>query len=201
MGRARERSVKHLQNVLVMLTSIAASIAIVRVTVVSGDTVSVRWNQLPLLFCLFVTIIPFYHGASRHLERNYVELTGKGIRRGAVILDSGMLFLEGLILTFLANAVSAPEPFVWAFLALLLLDAFWGFLAHLAFTHENQQNPEATWAVINLAAAVVLTIAMVFLRPHLALREPLAQAAVAGIGVLRTVAGYWRCWAWYFPEA
>ena len=63
---------------------------------------------------LLVTLIPFYHGALRHLDEQYA---GAGARqaRGFVLVDFLVLFLESCVFLALAVSIARPEVFGWLF--------------------------------------------------------------------------------------
>lgn len=146
-----------------------------------------------------VTLIPFYHGALRHLDITYVEEGGEHVRKGALLIESCL---------FVVVAALLPRPlfFVWGLVALLAFDTIWGVTAHLGFSKEGKPKPELTWALINFVSAIVISIYLIVLGfvPSVEIEyvsNLKLSAGILGFSLLRTVADYVLCWDTYYPSA
>jgi hypothetical protein len=95
--RILERSVDSLQQIYAVVIALAIAQAIesllkdpVRGTVLDLDQIKVG---LPALVAFLVTLVPFWHGMNRHLDRCYLEKES-AIRQGALLLDFWTFFVE-----------------------------------------------------------------------------------------------------------
>ena len=154
------------------------------------------------VFTFIVLIIPFYHGAVRHLFATYVEQGGsETIKNGALLADFFLLFFEGCLFVLMASVLNDTVAFGWVLVALLMLDSVWGFLAWLAFASEEAQYAERLWSLINVITAVLLALILIFLDPTFISRPLLSEVGVFAIIALRTIVDYALCWSFYFPKA
>ena len=161
---ARERSVDHLQNLYGVVVGLALALAVgnVLTSALGGD--AVRWRSMPLFVAFLVTIVPFYHGALRHLDDVYV---GSGLphpRSGAVLVDFFVLFLEGCVFLGLATSINRPERFAWTYLLLLSVDVGWAALTSTVLAQERRLPTVLTWLKINSIAipTLILVLALVY---------------------------------------
>jgi len=198
MSSARENSVRNLQSLLNVLVGLALTSAVLRLLLNRQYQLDVQvdWQSLPMFLTFLVTLIPFYHGALRHLDRTYVEQGGRKVRRGALLVDFAMLFVEGCLLVALANALPDPRVFAWGLIALLGLDAIWGLLVEYVLVKERTRGPELRWCIINTVAVVVLV--------GLATQTALLASRGWGnlllyVALVRTTVDYALCWPCYFP--
>ena len=202
----RANSVSQLSELYNVVIGIALSVAIFRVFT-DGNQGLASLNELtsrvPNLLIFLLLVIPFYHGAVRHLFATYVEGGGSSrIKNGALLADFVLLFVEGCLFVVMALSVTDIQVLVWVVVALLVLDSVWGFLAWLAFTGAQSQYAERTWAIINtVCAACLVTMMMVFNKfasdPENAIR---LSVVVAIFVFLRTVVDYSKTWKFYFPD-
>lgn len=197
---AAESSVRNLGALYSVVVGVALAFAMERVVDPSSVGSPFQWDLLPLFFALLVTLIPFYHGALRHLDVTYVEQRGAEVRAGALLADFLLLFLEGSLFVGLAALLERPEVFAWTFVALLTLDTIWGFTAHLAFSRHPKLKEEARWAIINAVTVVVLVLFLILLGAYPPGSQPHAPGlafGLLGIAVLRTVVDYFVSWEFY----
>lgn len=202
--RPRESSVKNLQT----LYSIVIGLSLVQaVRTIIGDPVGqIDVGGIPYFLSFFFILVPFYHGALRHLDSTYIEAPSKRVKSGALMADFLLLFLEAVLFLALSMVIKAHELFAWLMSALLLLDTVWGFLAHLAFSDRSHSTgvekgwtPEGKWATINVVSCVILVLFIIF-----SPRTPLWLFDSFGVGlcaicILRTVIDYMLTWDFYFP--
>ncbi|HNP36965.1 MAG TPA: hypothetical protein PKK10_14020 [Woeseiaceae bacterium] len=201
MSEARRNSVTQLAELYNVVIGIALSVAIYNLIDVSARPAPVNWGNLFGFAVLLVTIIPFYHGAVRHLYITYVEGGGSSrIKSGALLADFVLLFVEGCLFVALAILLVDPVVLVYGYISLLVLDSVWGFLAKLAFTGAAAQAAERKWAIIN-----VVTVAVIFVLLAYVFEQGngdfgfFAKMAIFSIALLRTIADYSWCWSFYYP--
>ena len=194
---ARENSVKHLGNFYTVIVGLALTTAIYNLVDANGQ---VRpFNGVTLLLCVaFVaTLLPFYHGAMRHLDKTYLEVDEHAAPKpGALMADFIILFLEGCIFIVLGTKVAHPVAFTFLFTSLLLLDSVWAFFAHLLSPAPRKQ--ELTWAGINFVTVLVLG-GFIYSRGLIdSLSAPVPPSTIGivlcVIALARTVIDYWFSW-------
>jgi len=200
MGEARKNSVSQLSELYNVVIGIALSIAIYNAIDTKAYGIPIHAEFVSNVASVLILIIPFYHGAVRHLFATYVEDGGSTrIKSGALLADFVLLFIEGCVFVMIASLVSVTTKMAWAVVALLLLDTTWGFLAWLAFTGAQAQYAEKKWAVINTFTAVGIIVILIFGESVFRMNEIAAQLGLLAILCLRTIVDYWQCWDFYFP--
>jgi len=154
-----------------------------------------------MLFATFIlTLLPFYHGAMRHLDMAFAE---QDTERGAapLLVDFVILFLEGCIFVAIAALIREPVYFAWGFLVLLTVDVVWGFLAYLAFSANRKTAPELTWCWINLVTICFLVVYFYFEKLFGASPAPVDpfyfSLIILFIASIRTVVDYALTWEMY----
>lgn len=201
MSDARANSVKQLADLYNVVIGIALSAAIYNTIDQSTTGVPLHFDHLFNFGTVLVTIIPFYHGAVRHLMATYVEDGGSSqIKSGALMADYILLFLEGCVFVTLAVLIANTETLVWVIVSLLLLDSIWGFLAWLAFTGARSQYAERKWAIINLFCTGVLVLIGVYGNSTITSDPLMAQGSIFCVMVIRTIVDYGLCWNFYYPS-
>jgi hypothetical protein len=120
-----------LENLYSVVVGLGLSLSIFNLIDTTRTPIPIKLELLPFFLAFIVTLIPFYHGALRHLDITYVEQGGKQVRNGALFADFAILFIEGCLLLALAVLLSTPQFFAWGLAALLAIDTIWGFAAHL----------------------------------------------------------------------
>ena len=109
--------------------------AIVRFVPESGSPV---WRSFPMIVAYVVTLVPFYHGAMRHLDVTYRQAEAPPVREGALLGDFFLLFVEACLFLALANVIAHTTQATWTFLALFALDGLWGLAAYWVFTRSRR---------------------------------------------------------------
>jgi lysylphosphatidylglycerol synthetase-like protein (DUF2156 family) len=166
--------------------------------------VPIKLELLPVFIAFLVTLIPFYHGALRHLDMTYVEQGGKQVRSGALLADFTILFIESCLLLALAILLPTPQFFAWGLAALLTIDTIWAFFAHLCFSQAVKPKAELRWGLINLITTGVLVMFFVMIGifpPMVGGSEPKLGILILTVSVVRTVIDYAWCWDFYYPSA
>jgi len=199
MGSAKANTVRNLESVLNILVGLALTSAVLRLILnVDGEVdVEVVRAALPLFLTFLATMVPFYHGAVRHLDVTYVEDGGKEVRRPALLCDFGMLFVEGCLLVALANALGQPIILAWGLIALLGLDAIWGAVVQVALVKQPASRTELRWAALNTLA--VLALVWVVLTGRVGAAGDWSNPLIY-IALVRTAVDYAWCWDCYFPK-
>jgi lysylphosphatidylglycerol synthetase-like protein (DUF2156 family) len=178
-------------------------LSIVSVIDTSPPAISIKYRLLPFLLAFLFTLVPFYHGALRHLDVAYIEGGGTQIRSGALLADFALLFIESCLLLALALFLSSPGFFAWSLVALLMFDTLWAFAANLAFSQKSKPNAEGKWAIINLVAAAILALFLLLIGgfPPTGRNDARLMIGVPLIAFVRTVFDYAQCWEFYYPPA
>ena len=204
MYEAQKNSVRNLEGLYSTVVGLALSLAILRVIDTHRAPIPVSSTALPCFFAFLATVIPFYHGALRHLDITYVEKAGRDVAPGGLLFDFGFLFLEGCLLLALAALLRTPQFYGWFWLALLVVDLVWGFLAHIAFSARDvQPRAEVRWAIINTVCATLLAILLLTRVPYpptTAPAEPRVPLLLLVLSLARTIADYGGCWGYYYPS-
>ena len=200
----RERPIRHLQGLYTVVVGIALTVALTKLVDQDGQ-IPIRFDVLPYFLAYLITLVPFYHGALRHLDITYFEDPDQRTRSGALMADWGLLFLESCMLLGIALLVARPESFSYALAALLVFDTVWAFLAHLAFSPKSpEQHAERRWAIINLPTSALLILAMVYLHSLDVAQKPVDTyrwITILTVSALRTIVDYSWCWSFYYPSS
>jgi hypothetical protein len=158
-------------------------------------------GSLPAFVALFVTLVPFYHGAMRHLDRTYVQERAENVRTGTLLVDFLLLFVEGALFFVIAELLPDASAAAWGIVVLLLLDAVWGTAVFAVFYRRRQWRAEMRWVALNLLFAPTLALFLVLApdRPSAVLDLPVATALVL-IALARSALDYATSWDFYFPS-
>lgn len=187
-----ERSVDSLQQVYAFVVALAVARSVEAAFVVNGELVWVP-ERIPLLVAFVFTVVPFFHGMNRHLDRCYVERRDEHVR-GALLADFSVFFLEAALLFALATSIRSGLEGFLILAALLTVDTIWGVVTHWIHYRDTSDSTLA-WAMVN-AVFVVLIILVYFLEGYADQVKPWILSLLA---VVRTVVDYKVSWAFYFP--
>ena len=129
-----ERSVSSLQTLYAMVVALAVGQA-VQSFVRNKSTLSqlLSTQSAPAIAGLLgflVTLVPFYYGMNRHLDKTYLE-RGATARHGALLLDFFAFFVEALVLFFISWSIGTGVVTFLLLGILLALDVAWGAVSHL----------------------------------------------------------------------
>ena len=190
------RTVRNLENLYAVVVAVGLTLAVQQIVAVESGTVSFRWNVLPSLLAFIVTLVPFSHGAERHLEDAYIDNPREGANPRRLLFDFGILFLEACVLLGAAAVIGYPRALLIALIVLWVIDIIWGVAARAIFRLRDEV---LTWAKINLVAVAVFSLLL--LAANLADLSDVAVAAILlVISVVRTGVDYATSWNFYFPE-
>lgn len=194
---SRQRTVTHLQALYTVVVGVALAVALSNL-IDQQSSVPVRLEAVPYFVAYVFTLVPFYHGALRHLDIAYFESRTSHTKPGALMVDWSLLFIESCGLLALALLINRPIPFMFTLIALFTFDLLWAFAAHLAFSPTPPEIPaERRWAVINFVAVVVLVGTSIYLDSVDSEAKPVDTyrwIVVATAAVGRTVWDY--AWSW-----
>ena len=190
MERLKEsiRTMKQLYSIIIGLAlaeSLLKTFAIV-------DSDPFDPTKLLWLFALISLILPFHHGALRHLDDAYLW-TSTPPKKGALLLDYLVLFIEAGLLFTLAIFIHEPHNFLLVLVLLLSLDVLWGAISY--FITHTFGSGVWKWVVINLGA--ILIIVLIEFTPLL---DGLMPQYIVFLLYARAIADYLWAWEFYFPD-
>jgi hypothetical protein len=185
-GSARTaRSVDSAQRIYAVLIALALSVA-------AQALYSARSTPWPAFVALAVTVVPFWQGMNRHLDRCYLEAEPV-VRRGLLLLDVAVFLAEATFLFGAAERLSRGAGAFGYLGLLILLDSLWGLLSH-RLHRRGQAFHALKWALINISALVAGVAVF-----HMAHQGIWLAPGLAAVAVLRTAVDYWLGWEFYFP--
>jgi hypothetical protein len=188
-------------DILLYLYSVVMALAL---TTAVGMTVAPQDNalrifdlssqSLAIFGTFFITLVPFYHGASLHMLTTHRDSSAPR-KRGEALVDFFALALEAVMFYAMAKSIGQSESFVLWFAALLLLDTGWVGFTYFKSQTDVGQAPK-WWAFLNSAMLLILMLLWSPLRAQ----EPQAYALLFGASLVRTFLDYLKCYTYYFPE-
>ncbi len=195
-----ERSVDSLQKIYAVVVALAIGQAIQTVLLerTSGRLAATsEWFARAPTFLAFVfVLVPFYHGMNRHLDRCYIEPEQGQRAKGALLFDFLVFFFETAFLFAVANSIDSGLRAFAVLGGLLALDAVWALISH--WIHYGGVKPSVLrWSIIN---AVVIGVGL-FAGLTQVYTESVKGWLLLVLAFGRTVADYWACWDFYFPDA
>jgi hypothetical protein len=188
------RSVESLQRLYSSAAALAVATAVSRIVIVQATSSEVTINTVSLLWAapFFATLLPFYHGALRHLDDTYIATTDLP-DPPVLLFDFLLLFLEAALLIWLAFSLSDPAAFERAYVLVLFADVAWAVLIlvadRTAFARIHY------WLYINVGT--ILVIGVVHYTSALDRAKPVYLVYLA---ILRTVLDYRLNWNMFFPK-
>jgi hypothetical protein len=204
-----QRSVDSLERLFSVVVGLAVTIAVQKVLLDSNDNLhiwydsknntypllGVLWDRLPAMLAFVVSIVPFYHGMDRHLDRTYVEKVVPSSKEACIVLDFFIFFIESCILVALASLAGSGNHLFLMLAVLLAVDAIWAFLTH-TIHYRSAASSEIIWSRINVAAVIILL--PVYFLP--VFPDGTARSWILAIvAIIRTIFDYIFCWKFYFP--
>ena len=195
-------SLKDVVSILLYLYGVVMALALTRsiglIVTPSGIALSplqLDAQDLAIFGAFFITIVPFYHGASVYMLTTYRD-HGYSTKKGAPLVDFFTLSLQGVVFYAMASSIQDLFSFIVWFIVLLLIDLFW-----YGFTYFKAEGPQKIaprwWAILNLATVLVLTVlsaisAQAFVQVY---------ALLFAVATIRTLLDYYLCYSYYFPAS
>jgi len=202
--KAEALSVEHLQELYTVSIGLALTVAVERLF--PGELHGGLHNVAVVGFVAFLaTVLPFYHGALRHLDNMY--RVGQNQRSGGGLLfaDFLALFTEACLLIAMAASLDRPRRVLILLLLLLLLDIVWlEFFVRVAAPRIRPDAVAKTWGhrawVLVNTPFLILGVLLLLLHGGGAEEGALGLASlVGGLALARTVVDYAWSWRFYFP--
>jgi hypothetical protein len=197
---ATERSVDSLQRIYAVIVALAVGQAIRLLFSAPADAdifIVAFWEHeavWPFVSFIF-TVVPFYHGMNRHLDRCYIERHATNVQ-GMLLFDFVVFFIEASLLFIFASSLHSGLVAFGSLAILLGVDTIWALVSH--FVHYKTFTPSVRrWAVLN-SVAIALGGVVVFLE---VIRPEGVLIVLALIAVVRSVLDYHGSWEFYFPPA
>jgi hypothetical protein len=189
-----ERSVDSIQKIYAVVIALAISQSIQSLLKGSNGTADLNLGQLssglPGFVAFLVTLVPFWHGMNRHLDRCYLE-KANAVVQGALLFDFVIFFVEAIFL-FAAGWSLRSGITTFVCLGVLLgVDMAWAFISH-QIHFPGQKSHARKWSTINIIGIGIAILIVAF--PF----EPKLLVLMA-IAVFRSIADYGMCWDFYFP--
>lgn len=187
------RSVNSLQQLYGFVVALAVAQA-VRMTFVQQNQLVLTVQWLPVFVAVIFTIVPFFHGMNRHLDRCYIS-RGSSHIQGMLLGDFLVFFVEAALLFAFASSVrSGLQGFV-ILAAVLLIDTVWAMISH--WIHYRDIEPSTKrWAVINTSTIIVIA----FLYPADVYSDSVKLWLLMVVAISRTISDYAWSWEFYFPQ-
>jgi len=200
--QSRENSIKSLVNLYTVVIGVALSRAVVGVVDAEGGLQSVTLPATLLFLAFVATLVPFVHGAIRHLYDAYLESDPSHIKDGALVFDFVLLFIHALAFVVLSNLLKKPGHFAWVLTILLSIDVIWGVFVIYGASSKSEYGAEKKWTLINfvfvgtgITSLVLNNIYLTDAENPLKLAVPIAFACI-----LRSAIDYMWCRTFYFPK-
>src|SRR5215218_1845525 len=147
-------SVDTLKQLYSVVIALALTEAIVSLVTRTDTGVTVHYAALPWFVALVVTLIPFHHGAMRHLDDAYVF---DPVRhpKPTFLLDYLILFTEAGTLVWLGLVLTSPQAFLSGYTLLLIIDVFWAVATRFL---TNSFEKVQYWLYTNIATLLVIAL-------------------------------------------
>ncbi len=210
--RKQESSVRHLEALFAIVSGLALTEAV-------SELARETDNGLPtirtvmLMVAFLATIMPFFHGALRHLDEDYLIEPKATMKSFALPVDFVLLFLESVIVLGMAHRLANPGNFLAFLVFLLVVDIIWSLVMPLIIDGESiglvlrrfwprrgfSKDPETAWGQNNIAflpIAIVIWASIDHFNPSLSW----GAFFVMVFALARTASDYRVGWPFYFPK-
>jgi hypothetical protein len=198
----RAKSVRSLTTLYTVVIGVALTMAIGAAVNPDAGLSDINMSSIFLFVAFIATLVPFYHGALRHLDEAYIEKSAHFNKDGLLLIDISLLLLHALVLVLLAQLIMNPGHFAWTLVALLSVDVVWGVFVHFA-TQAKSAKIYGRWSLINFVFVIItaafLAMNEIFLGP--ASRPVQLSIFLAAGCTLRSVVDYVWCRRFYFPSS
>jgi hypothetical protein len=189
-----ERSVDSIAKIYAVVIALAIAQSIQTLIKDPNGSANLRVDILyagaPAFVAFLFTLVPFWHGMNRHLDRCYLEKAGV-VAQGALLFDFSVFFLEASLLFAAGWSLRMGIVTFYCLGALLATDMVWGYTSHLIH-FPGKKSHVLKWSIINVVAGA-LAFGVVEYPFN---QKPLVLMAIA---IVRSIADYGFCWDFYFP--
>jgi hypothetical protein len=146
----------------------------------------------PAFVAFLFTLVPFWHGMNRHLDRCYLERTDV-VRQGALLFDFAVFFFEASLLFAAGWALRSGLVSFYCLGLLLTADMIWGYISHLIH-FPGKKSHVVRWSSINVVVGVLAVLIVAY---------PFEQKALVlmVLAMARSIVDYSLCWKFYFPPS
>lgn len=190
-----ERSVDSVQRIYAVVIALAISQAIQSLLKdASGAahlSAAMSSPGLPAFVAFLFTLVPFWHGMNRHLDRCYLEKTN-AVVRGALVFDFATFLIEAIFLFAAAWSLKSGIDSFSCLGLLLAFDMLWAVLSH-QIHFPGRASHSLRWSVINIVAIFVAILVVAFPFEH-------KPSVLMVIAIMRSIADYGFCRDFYFPR-
>jgi hypothetical protein len=211
-------TVRHLGELYTIVVGLSLSAAIgdfFAYVTQQSSSVEVKLGALAVLVGFVATLIPFYHGTLRHLDRYHLGATPDPVHRGALLGDFIFTFVQGCLFFALAKHISRPWHFAEILWILLAVNGLWVItrlvlfptrksfreeLRHMLCQCPIEQRVPYLWLCNNLVFIVLLAVGLWGSRPGTGTPDSIVAGFVALVCLARTAGDYAAAWTFYFPE-
>lgn len=204
-----QRSVDSLERLFAVVVGLAITLAVEKILFdANGNLLSWRdansnsypflgvlLDRLPAVVAFLASVVPFYHGMNRHLDKTYVESSIPANKEGFLVMDFFVFFLESCFLLALASSVGSQDRVFLILAGLLLVDSIWSIVTH-GIHYAKDSISTLSWGCINLIAIILL---LLFYFSQIFPEGPVRSWALCAVALLRTIVDYKICWRFYFP--
>lgn len=149
-------------------------------------------KYLALFGAFFVTIVPFYHGASVYLLRTYRH-GNPSANRAAPLVDFFALTIEGVILYAIATSIKNLSSFTFWLVLLFLLDIAW--VGFTFFKSGKGIQAPKWWAILN----GIMILFLISISGLDGAAWPQIYPLIFAAAVIRTFLDYILSYPYYFP--
>lgn len=188
------RSVDTLKELYTVAVGVALVMAVGKLADKDASAPVFGSDSFFLFLVMAATLIPFYHGAFRHMDDIYIfpEAPKKRPKPGVLLVDYMLLMLEAGLLVWLATSILSPAVFTKGFILLLAVDVLWAVVTGLLTPAKNVFK----WGILNFVVAVILS-GLCYWPGH----TLIPAGCLCAVAVVRSTLDYWVSRRLYFPEA
>lgn len=193
-GNSKERAVDSLEQIYAVVIALAIAQAIENLLKAPASGAVLGWNEvkigLPSLVALLFTLVPFWHGMNRHLDRCYIEKT-ESVKQVALLLDFATFLLEAALLFATAWSLRSGLSSFMYLGVLLFVDSLWALVSHQVH-FPGKKSHALRWAEINFGFIVGGILVFTFPFTHQVL-------VLMTLAIVRSIVDYSMCSDFYFP--
>lgn len=184
-----------LQRLYGVIVALAITTAIGLTISINGIALSpfeLNISYIALFGAFLVTIVPFYHGGSMYLLKNYIHANSPK-KKGIALVDFLALSFEGVVFFAIAASIKNLTSFEIWFLILLILDSLWVSFTYVA--SDKEEGAPKFWLIIN-GSMIVFFIVIYGISDN---NWPQIYSLIFVATAIRTVIDYYHCYDYYFP--